>query len=114
VQQQRSMRTFSYISAAAASPPLRQQWPGISWRRHSRQLQCRRSQQDYSAAGTRHDDQGDSRLRQNAGIFRPSIWGDFFLGYSNPAAPNSSQQQVCSFIDVFPLPILYLYKKLIK
>ncbi|CAD6342706.1 unnamed protein product [Miscanthus lutarioriparius] len=91
------MRTCSYISAAAASPPLRQQWPGISWRHHSRQLQCRRSQQGYSAAGTRHDDlddQGDSRLRQNAGIFQPSIWGDFFLGYSNPAAPNSLPQQI--------------------
>ncbi|WVZ95795.1 hypothetical protein U9M48_041515, partial [Paspalum notatum var. saurae] len=33
----------------------------------------------------------DNRLTQNTGIFETSIWGDFFLGYSNPAA--SSQQQ---------------------
>ncbi|CAD6334943.1 unnamed protein product [Miscanthus lutarioriparius] len=84
------MRTCNYISAAVASPPpLIRQWPGrISWRRPSR-LQC-------SATRTRHEDgpdnKGDNRLKQNTGIFHPSIWGDTFLGYSNPAA--SSQQQM--------------------
>ncbi|XP_066368459.1 alpha-terpineol synthase, chloroplastic-like [Miscanthus floridulus] len=84
------MRTCNYISAAVASPPpLIRQWPGgISWRRPSR-LQC-------SATRTRHqddpDNKGDNRLKQNTGIFHPSIWGDTFLGYSNPAA--SSQQQM--------------------
>ncbi|KAG0516507.1 hypothetical protein BDA96_09G009100 [Sorghum bicolor] len=87
----------SHISAAAgASPPLRQ-WPAISWRRPSTsRLQCCRSQQGYSAARTRHglDDDSDNRLRQNTGIFHPSIWGDSFLGYSNPATANSSQEQI--------------------
>ncbi|KXG21068.1 hypothetical protein SORBI_3009G009300 [Sorghum bicolor] len=82
------MRTCNYISAAVASPPPLRQWPGgISWRRSSR-LQC-------SATPTRHGDldkKGDNRLRQTTGIFQPSIWGDVFLDYSNPAAASSQQQ----------------------
>jgi hypothetical protein len=40
--------------------------------------------------------EADSRLSRNTGIFHPSIWRDFFLGYSNP--DNSSQQ-----LQVFPI-----------
>nr|USM07608.1 alpha-terpineol synthase [Cymbopogon martinii] len=88
-----SMRSCNHISAivvASPPPPLSRQPPGgISWRRSSR-LQC------SAAARTQHsdlDNKGDNhRLRQNTGIFQPSIWGDFFLGYSNPAATSSQQQ----------------------
>jgi hypothetical protein len=56
-------------------------------------LRCGPSQNVPDAPRTGHVlDEDDSRLSQNAGIFHPSIWGDFFLGYSNPTA--SSQQQV--------------------
>jgi len=101
VQQQQHMSTCNHISAAVASPPPLRQWPAISWRRPSTsRLQCCRSQQGYSAARTQHglEDDGDNRLRQNTGIFHPSIWGDCFLAYSDPAAANSSQQQVCSLL----------------
>jgi hypothetical protein len=54
-------------------------------------LQCGQSRNVSDAPRTGLDED-DSRLSQNAGIFHPSIWGDFFLGYSNPTA--SSQQQV--------------------
>jgi len=78
-------RNFHVAAAATAST----QCPSISWRqgqkrRHIR-LQCHQLQ---------HDD-ADNCLTRNTGIFHPSLWGDFFIGYSNPAAP---QQQVNLFI----------------
>lgn len=82
-----------HIGAAAASPPpLIRRCPSVSWRwleqrRHTR-LQCGQS----SPQQISNLDEDDSRLSQNAGIFHPSIWGDFFLGYSNPAAASSQQQ----------------------
>ncbi|CAL4910726.1 unnamed protein product [Urochloa decumbens] len=91
--------TSCHIAAAPASSPLFvRRCPSISWRwlqqrrQHTCRLQCSRQQQD-SAATTRHGlDGDDTRLSQNAGIFHPSIWGDFFLGYSNPAASSQQQQ----------------------
>ncbi|KAL6619819.1 hypothetical protein ACP70R_034958 [Stipagrostis hirtigluma subsp. patula] len=73
----------------AASRPLNTLHPSISWRwQQITTLQCRQGRQDYSA---RMCDDGDSRVSENTGVFHPSIWGDFFLGYSNPA--DSYQQQ---------------------
>ncbi|CAN6358245.1 unnamed protein product [Urochloa humidicola] len=87
--------------AAASSPPLIRRCRPIStsWRwlqqrrRHtSCRLQCSLPQQG-SVAPTRHGvNEDDTRLNQNAGIIHPSIWGDFFLGYSNPAASSQQQQ----------------------
>ncbi|KAL6864798.1 hypothetical protein ACP4OV_015949 [Aristida adscensionis] len=57
--------------------------PSISWK----------WQQQQRRVTMRHVlHEADSRLmkNENTGIFHPSIWGDFFLGYCNPA---SSQQQ---------------------
>ena len=87
-----------HIGAAAASPPpLIRRCPSVSWRwleqrRHTR-LQCGQS----SPQQISNLDEDDSRLSQNAGIFHPSIWGDFFLGYSNPAAASSQQQVIYLF-----------------
>nr|CAB3452524.1 unnamed protein product [Digitaria exilis] len=91
-------------SAAASTPPLISRCcPGVSWRwrrrRRSYRLQCSQSRQD-SAARTRRDlVEYDRRLRQNAGIFHPSIWGDFFLGYSNPSASSQQQTQMAERAD---------------
>ncbi|KAF8725626.1 hypothetical protein HU200_020167 [Digitaria exilis] len=74
-------------SAVVSSPPFirRCSGGGVSWR-------SSQSRQD-SATQTRRDlDEDERRLSQNAGIFHPSIWGDFFLGYSNPAALSQQQQ----------------------
>ncbi|KAJ1261197.1 hypothetical protein BS78_09G009500 [Paspalum vaginatum] len=86
----------THTASAAAPPP-----PGIirsvSWRwqqhgrrrrrRHTCRLQCRQQL-------LVEQNETDNRLTQNTGVFEPSIWGDFFLGYSNnPAASSSSQQQ---------------------
>ncbi|WVZ95928.1 hypothetical protein U9M48_041630 [Paspalum notatum var. saurae] len=60
-------------------------------RRHSCRLQCRQQAQQ-------NESESDNRLTQNTGIFQPSIWGDFFLGYSNPAA-SSSQKQMAERAD---------------
>ncbi|CAL4903312.1 unnamed protein product [Urochloa decumbens] len=102
-----SVMTSCHIAAApASSPPLiRRCHPSTSWRwlqqqrRHTYRLQCSRPQQD-SVALTRHGLDGyDTRLSQNAGIFHPSIWGDFFLGYSNPAASSQQQTQMAERAD---------------
>nr|CAB3456221.1 unnamed protein product [Digitaria exilis] len=92
------LQQFTTSAAASAPPLIRRCYPDVSWRwRRSFRLQCSQSRQD-SAARTRRDlDEYDRRLRQNAGIFHPSIWGDFFLGYSNPSA--SSQQQMAERAD---------------
>nr|QLR06791.1 terpene synthase clade-III-ancestor [synthetic construct] len=42
-------------------------------------------------SGPATEAEDDDRLSKNPSSFHPSIWGDFFLTYSNPAA--SSQQQ---------------------
>ncbi|KAL6864800.1 hypothetical protein ACP4OV_015951 [Aristida adscensionis] len=77
-------RRRSFCHCPAAAPRLLRRW-------HST-LRCCRAQQDASRK-TQHDlDEADSRLSQNSGIFHPSIWGDFFLGYSNPAAASSQLQ----------------------
>ncbi|KAF8731742.1 hypothetical protein HU200_015674 [Digitaria exilis] len=92
------LQQFTTSAAASAPPLIRRCYPDVSWRwRRSFRLQCSQSRQD-SAARTRRDlDEYDRRLRQNAGIFHPSIWGDFFLGYSNPSA--SSQQQMTQMAE---------------
>ncbi|PAN16832.1 hypothetical protein PAHAL_3G089700 [Panicum hallii] len=70
----------------------------ISWRRRRRRqhttLQCRQWQQD-SAERTRHHpvDEADSRLSQSTGIFHPSIWRGFFIGYDSNPESSSQQQQ---------------------
>ncbi|WVZ95781.1 hypothetical protein U9M48_041504 [Paspalum notatum var. saurae] len=83
-----SSRRSCHTAATAAAPPPRiirsTSW---RWQQHARRrpicrLQCRQQVQQ---------NESDNRPTQNTGIFEPSIWGDFFLGYSNPAA--SSQQQ---------------------
>ena len=43
-----------------------------------------------------HPDEADSRLSRSTGIFHPSIWRDFFLGYSNP---DNSFQQLQAWMD---------------
>ena len=88
-----------HIGAAAASPPpLIRRCPSVSWRwrlrRHTCRLQCG---QQSPQQNSNLVDEDDSRLSQNAGIFHPSIWGDFFLGYSNPAAASSQQQVIYLF-----------------
>ncbi|CAL4896107.1 unnamed protein product [Urochloa decumbens] len=101
-----SLMTNCHIATApASSPPLIRRCPSISWgwlqqrRRHTCRLQCSRPQQDFTAP-TRHGlDEDDTRLSQNAGIFHPSIWGDFFLGYSNPAASSQQQTQMAERAD---------------
>ncbi|CAN6331118.1 unnamed protein product [Urochloa humidicola] len=83
---------------AAAGPRLLGRCRSISgrWRRqqYTTLQHCRKLQQD-PVERTRHhpddEDEADSRLSQNTGIFHPSIWRDYFLGYSNPE--NSSQKQ---------------------
>ncbi|TKW24719.1 hypothetical protein SEVIR_3G068100v4 [Setaria viridis] len=86
----------------AASPrPLIRRCPSISRRsclqrrqRRTCRLRCGQSQQDCAPRTGHGLDEDDSRLSQNAGIFHPSIWGDFFLGYSNPAASSQQQTQM--------------------
>ncbi|TVU30158.1 hypothetical protein EJB05_21767, partial [Eragrostis curvula] len=63
------------------------------WRRRDAVLRCRQTHQ--RPAGT-HDDPDkvvNDRLGKNPAGFHPSIWGDFFLHYSNPIA-SSPQLQV--------------------
>ncbi|XP_062200557.1 alpha-terpineol synthase, chloroplastic-like [Phragmites australis] len=82
----------SCLLATAASPR-----PSIFWRWRQQQqctmLKC--SQVEQQSAQTLHydnrDEKVDDRLGKNPCNFHPSIWGDFFLHYSNPAA--SSEQQ---------------------
>ena len=100
----RSNSSRSYhVIAASESQLLRRSrsipwsWQKQQWRQQTR-LQCRQLQQDTNPRTEQDLDEGDSRLRQNTSTFHPSIWGDFFLGYSNPAAA-SSQQQVCRCIS---------------
>ncbi|KAG2624063.1 hypothetical protein PVAP13_3KG098200 [Panicum virgatum] len=83
-----------HVGAAAASPPpLIRRCPSVSWRWRLRQHTCRLQRgQQSPQQNSNLVDEDDSRLSQNAGIFHPSIWGDFFLGYSNPAAASSQQQ----------------------
>ncbi|CAN6340312.1 unnamed protein product [Urochloa humidicola] len=96
--QHRSSSRSCHIAAAAAGPWLLGRCRSISgrWRRqqYTTLQQCRKLQQD-PVERTRHhpddEDEADSRLSQNTGIFHPSIWRDYFLDYSNPE--NSSQQQ---------------------
>ncbi|XP_062201543.1 alpha-terpineol synthase, chloroplastic-like isoform X3 [Phragmites australis] len=102
----------SCLLATAASPR-----PSIFWRWRQQQ-QCNfhpsiwgavqfspfwrwRQQQQYSqveqqSAQTLHydnrDEKVDDRLGKNPCNFHPSIWGDFFLHYSNPAASSEQQQ----------------------
>uniref|UniRef100_K3ZC71 Terpene synthase n=1 Tax=Setaria italica TaxID=4555 RepID=K3ZC71_SETIT len=71
------------------------------WRRRQKYTtlqQCRcQSQQDSSMERARHHpDEADSRLSRSTGIFHPSIWRDFFLGYSNP---DNSFQQLQAWMD---------------
>ncbi|XP_062201538.1 alpha-terpineol synthase, chloroplastic-like isoform X2 [Phragmites australis] len=82
----------SGLLATAASPR-----PSIFWRWRQQQ-QCtmlKYSQVEQQSAQTLHydnrDEKVDDRLGKNPCNFHPSIWGDFFLHYSNPAA--SSEQQ---------------------
>ncbi|CAL4969479.1 unnamed protein product [Urochloa decumbens] len=56
-------------------------------------LRCQRTHQQ--PAGTLHDDHDeidDDRPNKNPARFHPSIWGDFFLHYSNPIASFPEQQ----------------------
>ena len=99
-----------HVGAAAASPPpLIRRCPSVSWRwleqrRHTR-LQCGQS----SPQQISNLDEDDSRLSQNAGIFHPSIWGDFFLGDSNPAAASSQQQVVIVYLPtIFPSSLIMI------
>ncbi|CAD6334944.1 unnamed protein product [Miscanthus lutarioriparius] len=94
----RSNSSRSYhVIAASESQLLRRSrsipwsWQKQQWRQQTR-LQCRQLQQDTNPRTEQDLDEGDSRLRQNTSTFHPSIWGDFFLGYSNPAAASSQQQ----------------------
>jgi hypothetical protein len=83
--------------AAAASQPLRR-CPSISWRwqqpqRRHTTLQCHQRAESTSQTNFfTEQDEDDNRLRQNSGIFHPSIWADFFLGSSNPASASSQQE----------------------
>ncbi|KAF8667120.1 hypothetical protein HU200_053306 [Digitaria exilis] len=96
------MTTFSSkpphcTSAVVSSRPfIRRCSSGVSWRWQQRRkscgLRCSQSRQDSATQTWRDLDEDDRRLSQNAGIFHPSIWGDFFLGYSNPAALSQQQQ----------------------
>ncbi|KAG0516509.1 hypothetical protein BDA96_09G009200 [Sorghum bicolor] len=97
VHHRNSSRSY-HIIAASESQSLRRRsiswscWQKQQWRQQTR-LQCRQLQQDTNPRTERDlDDEGDRRLRQNASTFHPSIWGDIFLGYSNPAAASSQQQ----------------------
>ncbi|KAJ1261198.1 hypothetical protein BS78_09G009600 [Paspalum vaginatum] len=71
------------VTLIRRSPP-----PSISWRRQQRtsRLQCCQLQlQQTSSSARSHvlDDKGDSRLRKSIDVVPPSIWGSFFLGYSD-------------------------------
>ncbi|XP_062201539.1 alpha-terpineol synthase, chloroplastic-like isoform X3 [Phragmites australis] len=83
----------SGLLATAASPR-----PSIFWRWRQQQ-QCtmlKYSQVEQQSAQTLHydnrDEKVDDRLGKNPCNFHPSIWGDFFLHYSNPAASSEQQQ----------------------
>ncbi|KAL6640259.1 hypothetical protein ACP70R_022108 [Stipagrostis hirtigluma subsp. patula] len=81
---------------AASASWWKAQRPSISWwrqRPHTVLLRCPQAQQHLAAEGSRDLVQVDDRLGQNPCNFQPSIWGDFFLSYSNPAA--SSEQLKC-------------------
>ncbi|GJN20989.1 hypothetical protein PR202_gb08434 [Eleusine coracana subsp. coracana] len=61
------------------------------WRRRHAVLCCRQTHQHPTEAD--RDEVIDDRLGRNIAGFHPSIWGDFFLHYSNPIA-SSPQLQV--------------------
>jgi hypothetical protein len=92
-----SSRSYHIITASGSqllrrSRSISWSWQKQQWRQPTR-LQCRQLQQDTNPRTEQDlDDEGDSRLRQNTSTFHPSIWGDIFLGYSNPAAASSQQQ----------------------
>ncbi|PAN16825.1 hypothetical protein PAHAL_3G089300 [Panicum hallii] len=98
-----SRRSCHDAVAAASPPPLIRRCPSASWRWRRRQrtcrLQCGQSQQAFAARTRHHLDDDDSRLSENAGIFHPSIWGDFFLGYSNPYASSQQRTQMAERAD---------------
>nr|CAB3459919.1 unnamed protein product [Digitaria exilis] len=104
------MTTFSSkpphcTSAVVSSRPfIRRCSSGVSWRWQQRRkscgLRCSQSRQDSATQTWRDLDEDDRRLSQNAGIFHPSIWGDFFLGYSNPAALSQQQTQMAERADM--------------
>ncbi|KAL6646703.1 hypothetical protein ACP70R_015397 [Stipagrostis hirtigluma subsp. patula] len=74
---------------AAASPwPIGGQRPCHSWTRGRSQHTVFRWQQTHRhPERTRDDpDENGERRSNNPAGFHPSIWGDFFLHYSNPAA----------------------------
>ncbi|RCV06299.1 hypothetical protein SETIT_1G151900v2 [Setaria italica] len=79
----------SCLLASAAS-----QRPCISWRRRQQKHTLQRQQMQQRSVATVHHDnlEVDDRLSKNPCNFQPSIWGDFFLRYSDPAA--SSKQQI--------------------
>ena len=100
-----------HVGAAAASPPpLIRRCPSVSWRRRLRRHTCRlQCGQQSPQQNSNLVDEDDSRLSQNAGIFHPSIWGDFFLGYSNPAAASSQQQVVIVYLPtIFPSSLIMI------
>uniref|UniRef100_A0A0D9VFP6 Uncharacterized protein n=1 Tax=Leersia perrieri TaxID=77586 RepID=A0A0D9VFP6_9ORYZ len=82
---------------AAAASQGRQRSSSLSWRSSPElprrgTMQCRKAQQKLSASAGVAQEVGDDRLSKNPCDFHPSIWGDFFLHHSSPAA--SSEQQV--------------------
>jgi len=94
-----SSTIYHIITASESKSSLRRSGSiSWSWKKH-RRLQQRCQRQQDSNPRTEQDlaDEGDCHLSQNIGIFHPSIWGDFFLGYSSPEA--SSQQKVNLFMD---------------
>uniref|UniRef100_A0A0D9VFT8 Uncharacterized protein n=1 Tax=Leersia perrieri TaxID=77586 RepID=A0A0D9VFT8_9ORYZ len=81
---------------AAAASQGRQRSTSLSWRSSPElprrgTMQCRQAQQKLSANAGVAQEVVDDRLSKNPCDFHPSIWGDFFLHHSSPAA--SSEQQ---------------------
>ncbi|KAL6888556.1 hypothetical protein ACP4OV_009582 [Aristida adscensionis] len=89
------------VAAAPPRPPIQagqlQCRPWIRCRRRRSMLHCRQTHQhpavtlEEEEEDDRDEKDGDGRGNNPAG-FHPSVWGDFFLHFSNPAA--SPEQQV--------------------
>ncbi|KAL6885621.1 hypothetical protein ACP4OV_010400 [Aristida adscensionis] len=81
---------------AAASQPLGCH-SSISWRWQlwrPMTLQCQQAQKHNDLA-----DLDDSRLGKSPASFQPSVWGDFFLHYSSPAASLQEQSRMAEQAD---------------
>ncbi|KAL6646707.1 hypothetical protein ACP70R_015401 [Stipagrostis hirtigluma subsp. patula] len=91
-----ALKPWQCNSIAAASPwPIGGQRPCQSWwtrrRRQHTVLHCRQTHQHPGRTRNDCDEDGERRSNNPAG-FHPSIWGEFFLHYSNPAA--SAERQI--------------------